>query len=150
MAEFFAENMWLAWVLLTLACLIIELTSGDFFVMCFAIGALCTAIVSAFTDSLTVQIISFAVFSVLCILFVRPLALKYFHKAGEYRKSNVDALIGRVGKVAEPIETDGFGRVQVDGDYWKAKTADGSPIESGQEVKIKSVDSTIIEVEPVK
>ena len=48
MIEYFASNLWQMWLLLALICLIIELTNGDFYVMCFSLGALATAIFSAF------------------------------------------------------------------------------------------------------
>ena len=148
MVEYIVQTMWLVWILISLLSLILELTSGDFFVICFAIGGIGAALFSLFIDSLTAQIIIFAVLSVFSIIFIRPLALKYFHKNEDKRLSNADALIGRMGKITEAIEPNGYGRVQIDGDYWKAKSHDGSPIELGKEVRIKTLDSTIVTVEP--
>ena len=78
MIEYFQANLWQFWALIGVLCLILELTSGDFFIMCFSIGAFVTALVAAFGTSFTVQLIVFAIASLLCLLFVRPLALKYF------------------------------------------------------------------------
>ena len=87
MIEYFQNNLWQLWTLVGILCLILELTSGDFFIMCFSIGAFVTAIVAAFVPSFTVQVIVFAVASLLCLLFVRPLALKYFHRKDPDRPS---------------------------------------------------------------
>ncbi|KGF45155.1 MAG: NfeD family protein [Prevotella bivia] len=147
MFDYLAQNLWLVWTLVSLLCLILELTSGDFFVMCFAIGGIFTTLLSPFVDSLTIQIITFSVCSVLSIIFVRPVMLKYFHRHDKNRVSNADALIGREGRITEPIEGNGFGRVQIDGDYWKARSVDGVAIAYGQEVRIISRDSIIVTVE---
>ena len=50
MIQYFFENLWLAWLLVGLLCLVLELTNGDFFIICFAIGGVVTAIVSTFRD----------------------------------------------------------------------------------------------------
>ena len=48
MIEYFADNLWQMWTLIAIVCLIVELTNGDFYVMCFSIGALLTVLVSLF------------------------------------------------------------------------------------------------------
>ena len=48
MIDYFAANLWQFWSLVVIVCLILELTSGDFFILCFSIGALVTAVVAAF------------------------------------------------------------------------------------------------------
>ncbi len=147
MIDYFAQNLWLAWLLVSLLCLLLELANGDFFIICFAAGSLCTSIASAFTDSLVAQIIIFAIATLLSIFFVRPMALRWFHRGEDYRESNTQALIGRIGRVTDPIVADGYGRVQIDGDSWKAKSLDGHPINLGKHARVISLDSTIITVE---
>lgn len=147
MIEYFAANLWQMWALVALLCLILELTNGDFYVMCFAIGAVCTALISAFGLGFYGQLLAFAVFSVLCIFFVRPFALKYLHANHKERPSNADALMGRIGRVSEPIAQGGHGRVAIDGDDWKAVSADGQAMEAGQRVKVVGRESIIITVE---
>ena len=149
MIEYFQNNLWQLWTLVGILCLILELTSGDFFIMCFSIGAFVTAIVAAFVPSFTVQVIVFAVASLLCLLFVRPLALKYFHRKDPDRPSNADAMIGRRGVVTEKIETGGYGRVKIDGDSWKAQSSIASDINKGARVEVTAIDSVIITVIPV-
>ena len=39
--SFIAENLWLFWTIVAVVCLVLEMTSGDFFITCFAVGALC-------------------------------------------------------------------------------------------------------------
>ena len=141
--------MWQVWIIVCILGLILELSSGDFFIMCFAIGALVAIIPSVLGASITWQVIVFAVVSALSLMFVRPVALKYFHKSKDERLSNADALIGQEGRVSQTIEAGGFGRVAVDGDDWKAKSVDGQAIEKDTKVRIVSRESIIITVEPV-
>lgn len=139
--------MWQMWALVAIICLILELSNGDFYVMCFAIGAVCTAVASALGLGFYGQLLIFALFSVLCIFFVRPFALKYIHAGHKERLSNADALIGRVGRVSEPIAEGGYGRVAIDGDDWKAVSVDGRALEHGLSVKVVGRESIIITVE---
>ena len=57
MIEFFSSNLWLIWVIISIVCLILELSSGDFFILCFAIGAAASAIVAGCGANLTWQVI---------------------------------------------------------------------------------------------
>lgn len=149
MIEYFSQNLWQVWAIIAVVCLILELFSGDFFILCFSIGAAVSLISALFGASLTAQIILFAVASVLSVLFVRPVALKYFHRNDPERASNADALMGREGRVSLAIEAGGYGRVAIDGDDWKAISADGSAIAEGATVRVVSRDSIILTVVPV-
>ncbi|WP_028908838.1 NfeD family protein [Prevotella sp. AGR2160] len=146
MIDYISANLWLLWCVVTFVCLILELTSGDFFVTCFAIGGL-VAIVSAVIGlPFWLQVLIWAAFSVLSIKLIRPRLLKALHKGGDHRVSNADALIGRVGTVIEEIRPGGSGYVQVDGDQWKAVSDDPEPIHKGEKVKIVSRESIIVKV----
>ncbi|MCD8296584.1 MAG: NfeD family protein [Prevotella sp.] len=150
MIEYFAANLWQMWVLIAVLCLILELTNGDFYVMCFAIGAAFTTIVSAIgIMGFYAQLVVFVICSVLCIFFVRPFALKYLHGKHKERLSNADALIGQIGRVSETIVDGGFGRVAIDGDDWKAVSSDGSCIDKDVKVRVVGRESIIITVEKV-
>lgn len=149
MIDFFTSNLWLMWVIISILCLILELSSGDFFILCFAIGAAVSAVVAGCGASLTVQIIVFAVISALSLLLVRPALIRKLHKPNRERLSNAEAMIGQQGRVSEPIEAGGYGRVAIDGDDWKAKSADGSAIAENVHVRVVKMDSIILTVEPV-
>ena len=149
MIAYFMVNMWQAWALVCIICLILELTSGDFFIMCFSLGAIAAAIVAAIGTSLTAQIIVWVVASALCLLFVRPFALKYLHKHDEDHPSNADALMGREGTVSETIKAGDYGRVAIDGDDWKAKSNVDRDILEGTKVRVIGRESIIITVETI-
>ena len=150
MIEYLTSNLWLIWIIISIVCLILELSSGDFFILCFAIGAAAAALVAGCGLSLTWQIVLFAVISSLSLLLVRPALLKKLHKPNRERLSNAEAMIGQTGRVSEAIEANGYGRVAIDGDDWKSVSSDGTAIARGTRVRVIKMDSIILTVEPVK
>lgn len=146
MIGYIGQNLWLFWVIVTCACLILELSSGDFFITCFAIGGVLGIAASAAGLPFWAQVLIWAIFSMLSIWLIRPRLLRRFHSKEHERSSNADALIGRVGTVIEPITSQESGYVQVDGDQWKAVSDSGETFQKGDKAKIVSRDSIIVKV----
>lgn len=149
MIEYLSQHLWQIWAVVAVVCLILELTAGDFFIICFAVGAVFAAVVTAMGGGIYLQLGAFAVFTLISIFLVRPFALKYLHRHDEHRVSNADALLGRRGRVVETVKADGYGRVAIDGDVWKAVTREGADIPEGTAVRVVGRESTIITVETV-
>ena len=147
MIEYLLANMWQIWAVIAIVCLILELSSGDFFIICFSIGAVFAIISAVLGLSIYWQIFIFAIFSLLSVLFVRPVALRWLHKNEPNKPSNADALIGRTGKVTETIPAGDNGYVQIDGDLWKAVSNSDTEIAVGTTVRVIWRESTIITVE---
>lgn len=147
MTDYILTNLWQVWLVIGLACLIAELVSGGFFLMCFAIGAGAAAL-TALAGGLVVQTVVFVVVTVASIYYVRPFAVKYLHEDKDVRPSNADAVIGRTGTVTETIAEGGYGRVAIDGDDWKAQTTAAATLPAGSRVKVTGRDSVIITVVP--
>ena len=63
MIEYFSSNMWQIWGIIAIVCLILELTSGDFFIICFSIGGVFTVIAAALGLNIYWQLFIFAMFS---------------------------------------------------------------------------------------
>ncbi len=146
MIEYLLENMWQVWAVIAIVCLILELTSGDFFIICFSIGALGAAIDAALLgNGITAQVLTFVIVSLVCVLYVRPAAKKWLHKNDPNKPSNADALLGRTGRVTEEIKAGNSGYVQIDGDMWKAVSQ--KDIAVGETVRVIGRESTIITVD---
>lgn len=135
------------WLIAAIILVIIELLTAGFGVICFAIGALFSALVAYFTPNILWQLLVFAAVSLLTFIFLRPVLIKLLERKTKEVKTNADALIGKIGVVSETIDADkNTGRVAIDGDDWKAVTADGSVINKGEKVKVVSRDSIILTV----
>ena len=145
MIEYFLQNMWQVWAIIAVLCLIMELSSGDFFIICFSIGAVFAIIGAVLGLNVYWQLAIFALFSLLAIFTVRPVALRYLHKNEPNKPSNADALLGRTGRVTEPITANASGYVLIDGDLWKAVSNTDIPV--GTSVRVVNRESTIITVE---
>ena len=147
MIDYLAQNLWQVWAVIAVLCLILEMTSGDCFIICFSFGAIVAAIAAAVGLNGYIQLAAFAVFTLVFLFWFRPLAKRYLHKGEDNRVSNADALLGRKGRVVETIRAGGFGRVQIDGDVWKAVSRGDTDIPQNTVVTVIDRASTIITVE---
>jgi len=149
MIDYLTTNFWLLWTLVCVVALILEVSSGTFYLMCFAIGAVGAVMVSLMGTPLWLQVLVFSAISAVSVFCVRPLLVKCLHPVQKERLSNASALVGRQGVVIEPISAERPGYVRVDGDEWRAVTADGTMIERGVNVRIIAMNSIVVTVEPV-
>lgn len=108
----------------------------------------CCSYCIAFCCTLWLQVVVFAVFSVLSIFYLRPSLVALLNHDADRRVSNADAIIGRTGEVTETIKAGGYGRVKLDGDDWKAQSDSATDLVIGTKVRIVGRDSIIIKVVP--
>lgn len=149
MIDYLSENLWLLWTLICVLALILEVSSGTFYLLCFAVGAAVAIVSSFFAIPLWAQVLVFVIFSCLCVFCVRPFVVKYLHTDRRNRKSNADALLGREGVVIESITVEKPGYVRIDGDEWRAVSKDGNNINKGAIVKVVARESIVLTVESV-
>lgn len=146
MIDYFVQHLWTLWAVLAMVCFVMEMSSGDFYITCFGIGALFSIVAFFMGAPLWMQVIVFAVFSVLSIFFLRPYLVKMLDAEGKQRKSNADAIIGRVGRVTETIKVGDYGRMKLDGDDWKAESDATEDLPVGTKVRIVGRESIIVKV----
>ncbi len=145
--EYVIQHLFQIWIVVSIVCLILELTAGDFFIICFSIGALFAALTAVVGGGIYWQLAAFALFTLVSLFWVRPLAKRYLRHGEDSRVSNAEALLGRRGRVVETVKAGGYGRVQIDGDIWKAVTTGDEDIPEGSMVTVTDRASTIITVE---
>jgi len=144
-------SLTLFWAILALILASAELLTGTLYILCLAVGALFAVPAAAFDLPLTWQVVLFVVVSVASIYTLRPLAMRYLHRSDKKNSiSNADAILGREGIVSEEIPAHGHGYLALDGDQWKARTTDGSPLPKGSRARIVERESTIVIVEAVE
>ena len=131
------------WLIAALVLFVIELFTTGFAVICIAIGAAGGALTAAITDNTVIQILVFAIVSVLSIAALRPVLKRTLMRGGEKVRTNADAMIGRRGVVCDKVDDD-EGRVMIDGVDWKARSIDGAPIEKGAKVEVVRMESIIL------
>ncbi|MCD8335167.1 MAG: NfeD family protein [Clostridiales bacterium] len=114
----------------------------------FALGALAALLVSLVTGNLWVQLLVFAVVSLLTLLMIRPLATHMFQKKG-FTPTNADRILGKTGIVTETIDNlAAKGQVKVSGQVWSARSEGGEPISAGVHVTILRIEGVRVIVRP--
>jgi len=143
-------EIWHIWIIVAILFFIIEIFTTGFLTASLAIGCLMAGIASYFNYGLDGQIISFSAGTLISFFGIRPFMLKYAHKKSNHVKTNVDALVDKIGRVTVTIDNSiNQGRIYVNGDDWKAEAENNEIIPVGNKVKIIKVNSTILIVQPL-
>jgi membrane protein implicated in regulation of membrane protease activity len=141
-------DAWQVWVIAALALMGAEMLAPGFWLACVAMGCLAAGLVSAIVPGLVAPTLSFAAGTLLSLVALRPFLVRHTHFASRDVKTNVDALIGRVGTVSERIDpATGKGRVLVDGEDWRGASLMDTPIEAGDRVLVVRVEGTTLLVD---
>lgn len=128
------------WFVLIFAFLIIESLSFNLITIWFAFGSLCAFISTYFTDNLIIQIVVFTFFTIISLIFTKPLLDKFINK--NVTKTNIDMIIGKIGIVTKEINELSPGRVKVSGKDWMAIS--NSHIDEGKKVRVLKIEGAKI------
>jgi membrane protein implicated in regulation of membrane protease activity len=140
-------EIWIYWVVAALLLFIIELFTAGLAVICLAIGAGGGAIAAACDASLEMQLLTFALVSLVALVCVRPLLKRYFYRGGEKVATNASAMIGKHGVVcSDMVSDDEQGRVMIEGVDWRALSADNEELPRGTKVVVVAIDSVVLTV----
>ena len=135
------------WLVVAVVMAIVEASTVQLVSIWFAIGAVAGCITSIYTESLTIQLIVFAVVSALALVITRPLVKRIKVKKAE--ATNSDRYIGKTGVVIETIDnTVPKGLVKVDNATWSARSVDGKPIVAGTSVTVAAIEGVKLMVLP--
>ena len=137
------------WMILGVVLVILETLGAAFAFVSLGLGAVITGIV-AFMGflSLTWLLAIFAVSSLVVFGITRPIFNRLTAR-GDHLKTNVDALVGRIGVVSQELTgKTGAGYVKLSGDEWRALPLDGQPIPVGAEVEIARMEGATVYVVP--
>lgn len=130
---------YIGWLIVFVVFAALELVSLGMTCIWFAIGALAACVSSLFTDNWMIQAFVFIIVTVVVLVFLRPIAIKYIN--GKAEKTNVDSIIGRKAKVIADIDNiNATGMVVIDGMEWTARSVDGSIITKDTLVEVVSVE----------
>ncbi|MDN3495939.1 NfeD family protein [Planococcus sp. APC 4015] len=145
------QYLWIAWIVLALVFIIIELVTLEFTFLMLAAGSLIGGLgVELLGGPWWLQIALAAALSALLLFTIRPLLLKVLHRGQKPELTNVDALSGMAARVLAPF-IDGFGSVKLaNGETWTAQADDHSAatFEVGTRVRVVAVHGATVEVAP--
>lgn len=132
------EYMGWAWLIVIVACLAIEAFTLGLTTIWFAVGGLIAWLVYLTGIGLEIQIVTFLLVSIVCLIFTRPIAVEKL-KIGK-TKTNAESLIGEQVKVVTTINNmENEGTVKVKGQVWSARSWNDEIIEKDEMVIINEI-----------
>lgn len=137
----------LVWIGIAVLFAAIEAMTLGLTTIWFTIGAVAACIVSLLKGHPIIQFATFVLVSVLLLYFTRPLAEKKLRIGAE--KTNVDALIDKMGIVTKEITPFNTGLAKVNGIIWTALSNDCNltlPVDT--KVKVIRVEGVKLIVSP--
>ena len=127
------------WFALMVVFIIMEASTVTMVSIWFVMGALAAMVVSLLGGALWLQVVLFLAVSALLLWCLRPVVKKHF--TPKLEKTNVNAVIGAVGRVTEQINNvDACGHVKLGAMEWAARSTDGTTIEEGALVCVDRVE----------
>jgi inner membrane protein len=138
----------LIWFFIGLLLFLAELVLPGFVIFFFGAGAWITALVCLIAHpGVNLQILIFAVTSVILLIALRNMIQKRFFYRDEGRSQEVeDEFTGKEAVAVTDIEPDKQGKVEFKGTTWKAQS--DVPVRKGQIVIIKEKTDFKLNVEP--
>lgn len=144
--EFF---QWHWWAALALLLFIAEIFGPGFWLASLGIGCIGGSLAAAFGFGPEIQLVAFSLIAVLGFLGIRPVLMKRMWTGSNIR-TNVDALVGQLGRVSQEFEPGlRLGRVAVGGDDWRAECTTDRVLLIGDIVEVVRVESNTVVVKPV-
>ena len=132
------DFLWIVWLAFIVLAVIAEAASAALISVWFIPGAIVALILSLFGVPLWVQIVVFAVISILLLVFTRKLVKKFL--AGKGQPTNADAVIGQKAVVTERVSNiEETGAVKVMGKEWTARSEGGEIFDVGDVVTVKEI-----------
>jgi membrane protein implicated in regulation of membrane protease activity len=127
------------WLLLAAIFVVIEIISLGLTTIWFAGGAFIAALAALAGGNLVVQVILFAVVSIVLLVVTRPVAKKYLDSKTE--KTNAEALIGQKAMVLDEVNNlMQTGRAKINGMEWTARSKeDAIIIPAGEQAEIVEI-----------
>ncbi len=139
---------WQVWLVAALLLFVAEMMAPGFWLACVAIGCLAAGVVSAVVPGIVAPVLTFAVGTVLSLIGIRPFLLQHIHRGSREIRTNVDALVGKIGVVSERIDpATGKGRVQVEGEDWRGASLMETALEPGTRIMVVRVEGTTLYVD---
>ncbi|CAM2880720.1 NfeD family protein [Actinomyces slackii] len=142
---------WLLWLAGALVLTVIETLTAELTFLMIAAGAVGGAVAAALGAPVFVQVVVFAVVSVLMVFAVRPWARRRLAATTPEMRTNADALVGRSATALTAVDDHG-GRVRLAGGEWSARLAPGAGdrLAAGAKVTVVDIDGAIAVVAPAQ
>ena len=134
------------WLLVVIGTFLLDLLSSSFFFVLFSIGAIVAAICAVIGLEFIVQVIIFAIVSIISLIIGYPILKKKYKNLSKRTPLMEEGYIGRKMKAENDIVDKA--QIKVGGEYWTAIN-DSEIIHSGEEFVITGIDGIKLKIEKV-
>ena len=139
---------WVAWLAAAILLAVVEVLTVDLIFLMLSAGALAATVAALLGAPVGIQVLVFAVVSVVLLVAVRPWALRVFRRSVPETLTNVAAHVGRPAVVVMDVSAHA-GRVKLAGEVWTARSADPAAVlPVGTSVRVVRIDGATAVVEP--
>lgn len=127
------------WLIIVAVMVVIEIISLGLTTIWFGIGAVGAAVAAWMGYGIWVQLVVFALLSVVAMALCRPFAIRYLNRDKE--KTNVENVVGKTVVVSKKIDNEmASGEVKLNGIEWTARSEDGRVIPENERVTVTAVE----------
>lgn len=132
-------SAWLVWLIVAAVLAAGEASTGTFYLLMTAGGALGGAGAAALGAPVVIQVLVGIIVTLGLVWLVRPIAIRHAHP-GPAAITGTDALVGMEAVVLAEVTGDG-GRVKLNGGEWSARSRDPAQVlEIGARVHVVAID----------
>ncbi|MDD7183241.1 NfeD family protein [Peptostreptococcus anaerobius] len=151
----FGISMKIIWLIIAIVFGIAEAMTLGLTMIWFSVGAIFAMGAAFLTDNVFIQILVFALVSVVMLfVFTRKLIKLNRDKNNKFwstTETNTEAFIDKKGFIIRRITPEESGLAKVKGEEWTAVAADPyETIDKGEEIVVKSIEGVKLVVEKVK
>ena len=144
------QYLWIAWLVLALLFVIVELLTLEFTFLMLAGGTLVGGLgVNLLGGAWWLQIVAAAAVSALLLFTIRPLLLRALHRSSVLHPTNVDAIVGLGGRLTRGF-VDDVAEARLDnGEVWSvSRSSSGDALVVGDRVVVTVVRGAMVELAP--
>ena len=141
-------TMAVIWIIVIAVSIILEEQTAQLVSIWFGVGAI-GAIICVLADlDVVIQVLVFAISSLILVFLSRPLAKKMM--LNTEIKTNADRLIGMKGRLTKAITEDEKGEIKIDYQKWTAVSIDNKPINENELVVVKEISGNKLVVDIIE
>jgi|SRR5690625_939485 len=130
---------WMIWLAIALLFGVVEMLTLDMIFAMLAGGALFGMLSSLVGGNVWVQVVVFAISSLLLLVLLRPWGLKFLFRKGPLIATGADAHVGRPAIVVSDVSTVD-GRIKLMGEVWTARSEMPTVLPQGTAVTVVRID----------
>ena len=142
----FELSPWNIWLIVAAILFVVEVSTGTFVLLCFAIGATLASVVAGLEFSTTWHWVAFLTGTGLSVIVMRIFNSSNTQNSG--RKAVVDRVIGKTGVITKTDNSSHY-KVEVNRESWRANNEGEEQLIIGDKVLVTGVSGIYLSVKKV-